>query len=234
MKIKKIITVVLFLVFTCFTANAFQKSIRVTSLEWPPYASETMTDGGTAVQSFKNILYAAQIGVVVDFFPWERTLMLAQKGTYEAIFPCWPEEVPEGFVATKSIAMSSVSVICHSSNKDMRFDNIEDLFKTKRIAIIRAYKYSDEIIGLVEKYKLNVVFASNEKLMIRMLNAERFDAAITDYSVMVYYAAKEKLEKPVEIKKLYDKPLVVAVKKDSGLEEAINFAITSRYNAKTQ
>ena len=225
----KIVTYLLILL--AFTANcmAGPKMVKVASLEWPPYAGETLPNKGEAVATLVDALRTQNIGVTFDFLPWERALLETKKGDFDAYFPAWPEEVAKGFLPTKTITMSTVGVIGRKADA-VPFESLEKLFTENKIAMVKGYTYSDEITNLAATYKENVIFPKSEQLAMRMLHAipYRFDYIITDFRVVDYYNRQEKKPDIVEVKRLYEKPLVMAVRSvdgDSSLRDVINSCI---------
>lgn len=205
-----IVFFVLHQILSPWHANAKETWI-ITSLNWQPYSGDDMNNQGNAIQALRNALQKSDIELLVEFYPWKRAQKLASSKRYIGYFPAWPEEVYAGFIASNTISWSNISVI--SANKhNVVFDSIDDLFKNYSVGLVESYTYPEKIEICASKYKINVFDALNELLLLRKLVAGRHQTMITDPLVAEYLAEKHAIEGYKVVKKLYNKPLVVALR----------------------
>ena len=78
-----------------------QETIRITNGEWPPYLSEKLKHNGLASRIVREAFELEGIQVVYDFFPWNRSLMLAQTGEWDgtAVWLRSPEREQEFYIS---------------------------------------------------------------------------------------------------------------------------------------
>ena len=84
-------------------SHAQQHTWKVTSLEWEPYSSSSMNNGGNAIQRLRNILAQCNIRLQVEFYPWRRAKEIAGRSDYLGYFPAWPDGVRTDFVASEPV-----------------------------------------------------------------------------------------------------------------------------------
>lgn len=230
---KKIFVAILIIMSFCSasTAEQFnggtvkQKTIKMTTLEYPPYADKSIIGNGDIINKMRVLLAQKGIRLIVEFLPWKRAVIVANDPEYSGYLPCWEEEVQPGFAASKPIVLSNIDVITLKNN-EQKFTDIEDLFRTYHVGLVRDYIYPENIQKLAEKYKNNVIYAQSDHGMIKMLNVkDRFDFGISDIKVIQYYDNNKTIK---HVKKITTKPLVVAVKvenNDTKLLDLINSLI---------
>ena len=68
------LSVILFLLcifHAAFTSANEQQTWKIISLEWPPYASSKMANGGDAIALLRDSLAAEGIALSVEYLPWQ-------------------------------------------------------------------------------------------------------------------------------------------------------------------
>lgn len=68
-------------------AQERKRVVKITSLEWEPYTSSYMTNGGNAIQQLRNLLGQCDIELQVEFYPWRRAQQVARQPGYLGYFP---------------------------------------------------------------------------------------------------------------------------------------------------
>lgn len=71
----------------CRLLAADSTEIRLSTLEWPPYTSATLPDGGYATAVVRAAFAAESRTVDIRFYPWARALSLAESGQRDGVFP---------------------------------------------------------------------------------------------------------------------------------------------------
>ena len=68
---------------------AADKTVYLTSLDWPPYSSKALDQQGASVAVAKEAFKAMGYQLKVDFFPWSRSVALAKDSgsKYSGYFP---------------------------------------------------------------------------------------------------------------------------------------------------
>ena len=184
---------------------------KITSLAWEPYSGKNLPDHGKSIVKLRQALQLSGIKLEVEFLPWARAKTTATQPGYIGYFPAWPEEVEENFVASPPIDWSEISIMAR--RRICIPDNIDSLFARHIVGLVKTYQYPEEIDKAAKRYSDNVDQAPDENSLVRKLARGRCEVAITDPSVMKYYAKKNGIENIVVLKQLFTTPLVVAIKK---------------------
>ncbi len=198
-----------------------EETWKIASLNWEPYSSAEMVSQGNSIQKLRALLKQKNINLLVDFYPWRRAQKVALLKDYVGYFPAWPEEVHEGFVASPPIDWSWIGVL-KKPNKKLDYQDLDDLFENYKVGLISTYTYPDEIMKAALKSPDNVIYATNELLLLKMLLGERQDCVITDPDVITYMSEKEGLGDIDTVEVLMKKELVIALKDDEKNPSRIN------------
>lgn len=197
-----------------FATNACAgETWKISSLDWQPYSGSDMPTQGNSVQKLKDLLKKEGITLEVVFLPWLRSKEVAKTKEYVGYFPAWPEEVDEGFVASPPVDWSEIGLL-KIAGTDIRYENIDDLFKKYKVGIVKTYVYPEIINNAVKKYPENVDTSSDEIMLLKKLSGGRHQVSITDPSVMLYSAKKEGVNNIVLVETITKKELVVAFRND--------------------
>jgi len=196
-----------------FFSNLHAETWRIASLDWQPYSGSDLVNQGKSVNKLRRLLKKENIELIVDFFPWLRAQNYAKNKKYIGYFPAWPEEVKEGFIASSAVDWSYISVLSLLTS-NIAWNGLDNLFKTNQIGIVQTYVYPDFIQRLIKKYPYSIANANDETSLVKMLSLKRFDAAITDPSVMFYYAKKNNIKVKIVKNNLQKKELVIAFRND--------------------
>ena len=194
---------------------------RVASLEWPPYAGSASEQQGLAVERLRQLLATENIELEVAFYPWQRAQRLGASRDFVGYFPAWPEEVRPGFVASPAVEQSKISVMSYQGSQ-VRWRNLEHLFKHHVVGLVRTYVYPAEIQSLIDRYPENIRFASDERVLVKVLSRQRIDVALTDPRVMRHYADQERITNlSVVHPNLINKALVLSFRDDPENQQRI-------------
>ena len=77
------------LLLSCMPIQLWAEPVRLTTLEWPPYTSQSLPDGGLTGHIVKRAFAEVGLEVTFDFYPWQRAVRLAADPTqpYSGYFP---------------------------------------------------------------------------------------------------------------------------------------------------
>ncbi|NDV24627.1 transporter substrate-binding domain-containing protein [Desulfovibrio sp. JC022] len=182
----------------------------ITSLDWEPYSGKKLPDHGKSIVKLRQALQLNGIILEVNFLPWARAKAMATQPGYVGYFPAWPEEVNEGFIASPPVDWSEIAIM--SLGERTIPADLDSLFSTHIVGLIRSYTYPKEIEEAASRHKNNVDEAPDENSLVRKLARGRCDVAITDPAVMKYYAEQNNIEDIVALKHICKIPLVLAIK----------------------
>ncbi len=217
MLLKKISVLFIFTIgaFLLTAISAPAEIWKITSLDWQPYSGSDMANQGESVNKLRELLKKEGIELVVEFYPWTRAQKLAQTKDYIGYFPAWPEEVKEGFVASLPVDWSYIGVMTFAGS-NATWEGVEKAFTKYRVGIIDTYAYPQDITEAMKKYPDNTKTAKDEDALVKMLAGKtRFELALTDPNVMMYYAKLNKLDNiQVLNPNIQKKELVIALRND--------------------
>lgn len=167
--------------FGCASAN---QRVYMTSLDWPPYAGQSLSDNGTSVSVAKAAFAAMGYELVVEFKPWVRTVASASKqDKYIGYFPeYWFDS--EEFVFSESIGSGPLGLV-QNRNKPIQWQNLEDL-KQYRIGVVQGYVNTAQFDALVTNETLTVEASVSDSRNIHKVAKNRLDAAVIDIHVLAY------------------------------------------------
>jgi len=174
--------------------NGKAETWKITSLDWQPYSGSDMANQGESINKLRELLKKEGIELIVEFYPWARAQKIAQTKNYIGYFPAWPEEVKEGFIASLPVDWSYIGVMTYSGS-NATWESIDKMFANFRVGIISTYAYPQDIAEAIKKYPHNTKSAPDELSLVKMLSStSRFDVALTDPNVMLYFAKKNNID----------------------------------------
>jgi polar amino acid transport system substrate-binding protein len=98
------------------SAEAQDKVVNISTLNWPPYAGSELPNGGATTEVVRVAFEKIGYEIDVAYRPWKRAIDMAKKGTDGVIayFPGYHCQHREGFVASEPIGNQSGGVkLCH-------------------------------------------------------------------------------------------------------------------------
>jgi polar amino acid transport system substrate-binding protein len=155
--------------------------VRLVTLEYPPYTSEKLPDGGSMVELITRAFAATGNTVHIDFLPWARGQLELKHGKYAGLLPLWPEEVSAGlFIGSRPLAYSELGFFVRRDNL-INFNDIKEL-RGRTVGGARGYAYPQRITDsgiLIEE-------GASDLINLRKLGAKRFDLILLERQVGEY------------------------------------------------
>lgn len=159
-------------------AQERKRIVKITSLEWEPYTSSHMINGGNAIQHLRNLLRQCDIELQVEFYPWRRAQQVARQPGYLGYFPAWPEEVHDGFVSSGEVATSHLAIMA-LADSNVTGTDIDQILTQYRVGVVKSYIYPRALQLLLDKYPASIDSgASSELSLLKMLTVGRFQGAM--------------------------------------------------------
>lgn len=188
---------------------------KITSAEWQPYVGSELSGQGNTATKLQNILKKHGIELVLEFYPWKRSMEFAKTTDYVGYFPAWPTEVVAGFVASDPIDWSDVGMMQHTGAQ-IKYETVDQLFRRYRVGIVSTYVYSPAIMEAIAKYPHNVDKSKDEVELLKKLSVRDHDVSITDPNVMMYLAKQYGISDVEPLKEIIEKTaLVIAFRDDA-------------------
>lgn len=193
------------------------ETLYFTSLSWPPYAGKSLPEQGASIAVAKAAFAAQGHELVVDFYPWSRTVKLAQQDSskYLGYLPEYDFNTQD-FLFSDEIGSGPLGLVQNAFNP-IAFERVEDL-KGKRIGVVQDYVNTAVLDGMIATGEVRGEAVPNDSLNIRKVAAQRIDAAVIDVNVLRHLLAvdpalaqlKDKVEMHATL--LQDKKLYLAFK----------------------
>ncbi|MHA6495247.1 substrate-binding periplasmic protein [Pseudomonas borbori] len=163
-------------------------SVRLSTLEWPPYVSESLPDGGYAQAVVRRAFAEAGIAVQIRSYPWARALQLAEQGKVDGVFPeylapaersdlLFSEPFPGGPVGLYKLRKQPIAFAADPrSNPEQALEALAGL----RLGLVRGYLNHP---ALDANPAFTRSFASNDRQNLGKLLGGRVDIIFIDFRV---------------------------------------------------
>ncbi|SIQ81587.1 ABC transporter substrate-binding protein [Aquipseudomonas alcaligenes] len=177
--------------FLCLLAIATphaqaQQKLYLSTLDWPPYTSQTLQDGGYASAVVRAAFAAVDIDIEVRYYPWARALSLAQQGKVDGLFPEYfaPEQRPD-FLFSDPFPGGPAGLLklrerhLSTQREESGLPPLSEL-RGLKIGLVRGYLNHP---GLDSAPGLHREFARDDQQNLSKLLAGRVDLIFMDYLV---------------------------------------------------
>jgi polar amino acid transport system substrate-binding protein len=157
---------------------------RLATLEYPPYSSQQLADGGSIVELTRRAFATQGYAPQIDFLPWARVRAELRQGSYQGALALWPQEIKEeNLTASRPLFYSQLGLFVRRRDPQP-FGELADL-RGRRVGIVRGYGYPPRLFesGLVAEEAVDDI--SN----LRKLAAKRFDLVLLERIVGEYLVA---------------------------------------------
>lgn len=157
---------------------------RLATLEYPPYSSQELADGGSIVELTRRAFATQGYTPQIDFLPWARVRAELRQGSYQGALALWPQEIKEeNLTASRPLFYSQLGLFVRQRDPQP-FGELADL-RGRRVGIVRGYGYPPRLFesGLVAEEAVDDI--SN----LRKLAAKRFDLVLLERVVGKYLVA---------------------------------------------
>ncbi|MBN2041377.1 MAG: transporter substrate-binding domain-containing protein [Spirochaetes bacterium] len=162
------------IVFFLRTISTAQETIHLTNGEWPPYFSKDLKDYGIGSRVITEAFALEGVKVEYGFFPWRRSLMLAEKGEWDGAVG-WEinSERQKKFYSSNKV-WEAPWVFFHLKSKKLDWKTLDDL-KDLHIGGTLEYMYTVEFQKAERSGKIKVDRAASDGLNFRKLLNGRID-----------------------------------------------------------
>lgn len=201
--IKKLLLVLLIIVFLATPLSAAQRVILVTG-EWAPYTSEKMPGYGFFTEILSAVFKEARLDVEYKFLPWLRGEKEVKEGQAFAAFPyIITDERKQTFDFSDPIANSTGRFFYLKSRmkSEVNWEKFADL-QSYSIAGTLGYWYQKNF----NEAGLKVIYTATDLQGIKMLKAGRVDLLATE-ELVAWELIKENLPKDADKFAVVKKPL---------------------------
>ena len=178
-------------VFILAVASAVQapcgdKTIVLTSLEWPPYTGSELPGEGMSSEVVRAAFEAVGYTVEIRFYPWKRAV---EHGRYDfdvdGYFPEYVSaEREEYFLFSDAIGTSPLGFV-EKKSKPVHWETLQDLAQFD-IGTVQGYVNTRGFDQMVEQGKLLIDASVSDLLNLRKVMAGHLDLAVVDVNVFRY------------------------------------------------
>ncbi len=149
-------------------------TIRITNGEWEPYLSEYCYQYGLASHIVTEAFKLENIKIEWGFFPWKRSYVLAQYGTWDATAVWWDTEEGRTDFLLSNPAVSTSFVFFRLKSRTIKWNTISDL-KKFRIGATLGYEYGKDIMSAIKAKELTTEFVPFDEQNYKKLLLDRLD-----------------------------------------------------------
>jgi polar amino acid transport system substrate-binding protein len=173
------------------------KKIKVTTLDWSPYIGETICNQGWVQQFAIALLATRGYEITSSFLPWARTIMVAETGLADVLYPEYyiepdaPSDVIKGTKRVANLAISKrfpggpIAFVKRKGDPDHFKGNLLNL-SGEKIGVVRGYQNTPEFDALMDKGFFNISTAVDDLMNVRKLVTHRINLIIGDPSVIIF------------------------------------------------
>ncbi|MBB5019274.1 polar amino acid transport system substrate-binding protein [Chitinivorax tropicus] len=198
---------------------ADDKTITLTSLEWPPYTGQALQNQGASAAVAKAAFEAMGYKLKIEFYPWSRAVGLVKTSkTHMGYFPEYHStDNAKTFHYSDPIGKGPLG-FAERADAPISWSRLSDL-ASKKIGVVQDYVNTDEFDGMVAAKQLKVDVATDDSKNLLKLGGGRIDLAVVDQNVMNYLLSNDKDLKSLKGKLkfngklLEDKNLFICFKK---------------------
>jgi len=157
-------------------------TVRLASGEWPPYLSEKLPHFGVASRIVTDAFAAKGITVEYGYFPWARSLKLAQDGNWDGslIWQKTPEREQDFYFSETVI--TGQNVFFHLKSRPFEWKEMKDLAGL-HIGATLDYTYGEAFTKAEADGTLTVERVPSDEQNLRKLLAGRIDIFPLDLDV---------------------------------------------------
>ena len=168
-----------------FNAGA-KKKVSLSTLEWAPYIGQNICKQGWVQQLTVALLVSQGYEVTVSFYPWARTISMAEKGRVDILFPEYfiepaaPSDVIKNTKRTDHLALSSPIpggpiALLKRKNFKSPFKGELTALKGQHIGVVRGYQNTPEFDALMDSGFFHIDHSVDDLMNAIKLSKNRID-----------------------------------------------------------
>ncbi|WP_420414824.1 substrate-binding periplasmic protein [Roseibium sp.] len=165
--------------------------IRLTNGEWAPYQSENLPEYGAASELVTKAFEAVGIEVEYGFFPWNRAMMLVERGAWDGTFMWVLTPERERLYLPSDPLFTLREVVFFSHDNPVAAQKAEDL-TGKVMGALDSSAFGRQFTPLVENDSIIVARVPNNQQLFQMLAMGRVDF-VPELETSGYDAVREYL-----------------------------------------
>lgn len=171
-------------------------SVRLASLDWPPYTGHQLEQQGETTVLLRQVFSSMQLDVQTEFLPWSRAIRASEKadGLYAGYFPEYKTYNPK-FILSDSLGVSELGFV-ESTAKPLGQLNAVLLGKYQ-LGVVQDYVNLTLVDQMINRGQLKPQLALSDRQNVLKVALGRLDLAVIDRRVLLYL-----LEYDAEVRRL--------------------------------
>lgn len=165
-------------------------TIRIATGEWPPYTSDKLNGHGIAGKLITEAFAAVGVTVTYVFYPWNRSLELARRGSIEATATWFESPDRRADFLISDPLFDSNFLLYYRKQKPIDWHTVDDL-KGLKIGATTGYFYGDAFARAEKTGSVTVLRASSDEINLKNLLLGRLDAFPLDQRVAEFMFAND-------------------------------------------
>lgn len=183
----KVSILLLSLLLNSLTPTLKAETIVLGSLDWEPYIGQNLKDMGYVAQVVNAALANSGHKLEIKYYPWVRTVRLANAGELNGYFPeYYSKEVELNCIFSEPFPGGPVGLFKRTGSK-IKYNKLEDL-KPYKIGVVRGYVNEAKFDAATFLNKQQV---PDDITNIKKLLRNRIDLFVADKFVAFYLLNKE-------------------------------------------
>lgn len=168
-----------------------RETVRLATLEWPPYTGERLANQGASAAVVKAAFTAAGLDAEFHFYPWTRAVMVARNNpAFVGYFPEYHAEgIEREFIFSSAIGEGPLGFV-ELADRPVRWETLKDL-RGIRIGAVQDYVNTEEFDRMAASGELTVEYVTDDITNIRKVLAGRIRLAVIDKNVLEHLLATE-------------------------------------------
>lgn len=191
---KRVVVLLLLITWTVWvlpkTACA-RETVRMATLEWPPYAGENLPGQGASIMVAKEAFAAVGIELKVSFYPWKRAVDhgLNMNGFIGYLPEYDADRLDMVCHLSERMGDSPLGVV-ERVDEPLEWEKVEDL-GVYTLGVVDGYVNTPRFDTLMNLGVLDVEKVTDDATNIRKVQGGRIDGAVMDRNVFFYLADTE-------------------------------------------
>lgn len=156
------------------------KVVRLTTGEWPPYASSEQVGNGVICQIVEKAFELEGYRVELGFFPWARSLEMAREGQWDGSIAWIKTPEREADFRFSHAIMSRQIHLFRLKRYSFRWEQLSDL-KGQRMGLTRGYAYSPGFRTRAHEDGIRTIDSDTDLINLNLLHQGRIHWHLSDY-----------------------------------------------------
>lgn len=163
--------------------SALAVTVQLATLEWPPYTSPHLPDGGLSTHIARQAFARLGMDLKVTFLPWQRAVRLAAEpdSPYVGYFPEYLPPTPTQWRISASLGISPLGFAMRA-DRPIEWQTLGDL-APYRIGTVSGYINTAQFDAMAAAGSLRVESATSDELNLLKLTRQRLDMVVIDREV---------------------------------------------------